>query len=93
MDRSSNNINHSGSETYKKILGRRKKNIGATSFSWNVISSNRRFAEIQFCRIVMLPEQKIAESRLTESSYGWIIKLAKLHSAERMGVKIWNDEM
>ena len=57
--------------------------IGATSFSRNVISSNRRFAEMQFCRIVVLPKQKIAESHLTEASHGRIVELAKLHNAER----------
>ena len=35
-----------------------KKNYGATSFSRNGISSNRRFAEMQFCRIVILPDKK-----------------------------------
>ena len=33
--------------------------FGATSFSRNVISSNRRFAEIQFFRIVVLPKNKL----------------------------------
>ena len=55
----------------------------ATSFSRNVISSNRRFAEMQFCRIVVLPQQKIAESDLTEASHGRTVKLAKLYNADR----------
>ena len=56
---------------------------GATSFSRNVISSNRRFAEMQFFRIIVLPKKKIAQSHLTESSHGRIVELANLHNAER----------
>ena len=56
---------------------------GALFFPRNVISSNRPFAEIQFCRIIILPKQKIAESHLTESSHGRIVEFAKLHNAER----------
>ena len=55
----------------------------ATSFSRNVISSNRCFAEIQFCRIVILPKRKIAKSHWTESSHGRIVELAEFHNAER----------
>ena len=33
--------------------------FGATSFSRNVISSNRRSAEIQLCRIIILPKKKL----------------------------------
>ena len=36
-----------------------------------------------FCRIVILPKQKIAESHLTESSHGRIVEFVKLHNAER----------
>ena len=57
--------------------------FGATSFSQNVISSNRRFAEMQFRRIVILPKQKIAESHLTESLHGRIVEFEKIHNAER----------
>ena len=34
----------------------------AISFSRNVISSNRRFAEMQFCRIVTWPNGRISET-------------------------------
>ena len=56
---------------------------GTTSFSQNVISSNRRFAEMQFRRIVILPKQKITESNLTESLHGRIVEFEKIHNAER----------
>ena len=72
---------------YAHIVCVTKKNVevssGATSFSRNVISSNLRVAEMQFCRIVVLPKQNIAESHLTEASHGRIVELAKLHNAER----------
>ena len=35
---------------------------GATSFSRNVILSNRRLAEMQFCRIVVLPKKNCRKS-------------------------------
>ena len=56
---------------------------GATSFSRNVISLNRRFTEMHFFRIVVLPKKKIAERHFTKSSYGRIVELAKLYNAER----------
>ena len=43
----------------------------------NVISSNHRFAEMQFCRIVVLPEKNCRKS------FDRIVQLAKLHNAER----------
>ena len=67
---------------YLSICLVQKDNNGVTSFSQNVISSNRHFAKMQFCRIVVLPK-KIAESHLTESLHGRIVELAKLHNAER----------
>ena len=48
-----------------------------TSFHRIVVLSKCDFTEWLFCR------KKIAESHLTESSYGWIVELAKLHNAER----------
>ena len=57
--------------------------LGATSFSRNVISSNRRFAGTQFCQIVVFTKQKIAESHLTEALHGRIVELVKLYDAER----------
>ena len=47
---SSENLNIQREICNIKVLGKN----GATSFSRNVISSNRRFAEMQFCRIVVL---------------------------------------
>ena len=46
-------------------------------------TSIRRFAEIQFCRIAVLPKQKIAESHSTETSHSRIVELPKIHNAER----------
>ena len=43
----------------------------------NVISSSRRFDEMQSCR------KKNCQSHLSKSSHGRIVKLAKLHNAER----------
>ena len=50
---------------------------GATLFSRNVVSSNRRFAEMQFCRIVVLSKKNCPKS------FDRIVELAKLHNAER----------
>ena len=55
---------------------------GATSFSWNVISPTRCFAETVFYRIVVLPNNDIAERRLTQLSYIQIVKLKKIDNPE-----------